>query len=306
MNKDRFCLWLKAKQNQLDLICGEALVEGFRALNGQDLELANQSLNSLYADTSSGSPLPGGDCDYSLPGVGPLYTPHWHGKRVHDGLAVLTPLIDMLADKPLSVLDVGAGTGGALWAWALTCCYLSEEKITVPKHQWFSLDSSASMIDQSERLWEYFYKSIPKVTEVVDRQTPVCRDWRNAGTQLTADLILGSYVFSRNDADDAAKTAAAFVELLNKTGASRLAIWTRTNKSRVQDELRKLLSNWTDVSPQSKNLFLCPLRGRMKSCLEATISRFKHYNLPIDQNWARRFNWGNSPTEAAVLAMRRN
>ncbi len=90
--EESFSDWIQAKKRALDDACGAAMQDGIAGLTGPQLAAANEALNELYADTSSAVALPGGDCDYSLRGVGPLYTGHWHGKRVHDGLSVLLPL----------------------------------------------------------------------------------------------------------------------------------------------------------------------------------------------------------------------
>jgi hypothetical protein len=62
-----FSTWLKSKAKALDNACGTAMESGLGGLSGAELEAANKSLNNLYADTSLGLALPGGDCDYSLP-----------------------------------------------------------------------------------------------------------------------------------------------------------------------------------------------------------------------------------------------
>jgi hypothetical protein len=96
----RFISWLRRKKPVLDDACCEAIHDGLRVLDTSQLNAANTSINNLYASDFGGGWGPGVDCDYTLAGVGPLYTAHFHGKRVHDALSYLIRLLPALAAVP--------------------------------------------------------------------------------------------------------------------------------------------------------------------------------------------------------------
>lgn len=298
-----FYSWLSSKATALEGACGAAMQDGMVGLSGPELDAANRSLSNLYADTSSGMALPGGDCDYSLKGIGPLYTGHWHGKRVHDGVSVLLPLRSALSARSLDVIDVGAGTGAALWAWTLIACFARGRGAPLPVHTWTSIDASTDMLAQGDRLWDRLRGVLPQAANVVKRRAPLCGDWRNPPALLAGDVVVGSYVFSRTDSDDPVGTAKAFAGFVNNARASTLAIWTKENKSAVLSELRTKLRLWKDHTPHQ--MFDCPLQGRMRKCLEVAGKKFAALNLPSDAEWSKRFNWGRAPTDASLLAMAR-
>lgn len=291
--------WSKA----LDNACGAAMQDGIAGLSAAELDAANRSVSNLYADTSWEVALPGGDCNYSLKGIGALYTGHWHGKRVHDGLSVLLPLRSFFSGRQIHVVDVGAGTGAALWAWTLIACYASKFGTPLPMLTWTSIDVSTDMLAQNDRLWARLCRVLPQAVQVVNRRAPLFGDWRNPPALPTGAVIVASYVFSRTESNDWAGTAKAMAAFVNNAQASAIAIWTKANKSAVLGRLRTLLAGWNDCTPGS--LFHCPLHGQMRNCLSVARKTFAAVNLPFDAEWPRRFNWGRAPTDASLLAMAR-
>ena len=309
MNKfeSHFNGWLRPWQSQrcdaCGDACGDAMQDGIAPLSGPELDGANKSLNNLYADTSSGWACAGGDCDYSLPGTGPLYTGHWHGKRVHDGLSVLLPLLPVLSARPVCVIDIGAGTGAALWAWTLLARCAQEWGSPLPVHSWYSIDCSQSMLKQSDRLWGKLCRVLPNAPELVNRQPAALCDWRNHPPLPTGALVVGSYLFARADLTNPAATAAAFVAFLTRLTASGVVLWTKPNKCAVQDGVKTQLVGWIDRTPLK--LFDCALQGQMRKCLSVAQAKFVEVNLPRDPEWNKRLNWGCAPTKVARLAMTR-
>lgn len=299
--EDSFSTWLKSQKSSLDLACGDAVRAGLAGLNVAEFTAANKSLNNLYADTSSGVAIPGGDCDYSLKGIGQLYTAHWHGKRMHDALSVLVPLRALFSGRRSNVVEVGAGTGAALWAWTLLTCYAIQARTPLPVVSWTSLDSSADMLAQNERLWKFFSGRFLQTRKVVNRQTVQCANWRSPPSLPNKPAIVGSYVFSRLESSNATRTAKAFAAFVNSCGACAVVVWTKSNKSGVLNGLRNELQNWTDLTPQS--LFACPLGGRMHKCLSVVSSTATALNVNPDPEWPKRFNWGKAPSDVSVLAM---
>ena len=297
-----FSDWLLRNKALLEQACGRATEEGFVGLNAQQLDAANKSLSNLYADTSAGIPLSGGDCDYSLKGVGPLYTGHYHGKRVHDALAVLTACRSYFLNEPYRILDVGSGTGAVLWAWALIAVFSEKCGFTPPKHTWLSIDSSQEMTDHNSRLWSQFVAVFPGVEKLVQRETPLVVDWRSQSVP-SADIVLGSYLFSRRESDDSTRTAREFADFLQRTGAFGILIWIKPTKRKTFDSLRNELKSWTNSDPPT--LYKCPLRGRMQACLEIAKKTFTARKLPVDDAWDRHFNWGKAPTDVDVCLMGR-
>ena len=256
-----FSAWLKAKASDLDDACGAAMQDGLVGLSGSELDAANKSLSTLYADTSSGTVLRGGDCDYSLKGMGPLYTGHWHGKRTHDGLSVILPLRSLLSGQPTNVVDIGAGTDAALWAWTLIACFADANRSPYPVHTWTSIDSSRDMIAQSNRLWASMCAVLPDAARVVNRQSALLGDWRKPPSLPANAIVVGSYLFSKTDADDSRRTAPAFAAFLKGIHAAAIVLWTTKNKRGVLDRIRTELIWWKNHTPQT--LFDCPLQGTM-------------------------------------------
>jgi hypothetical protein len=174
----RFVAWLRQKKPVLDQACCHAVREGLQGLDASTLNAANASLERIYAPGAGSSFARSGDCDYSLQGIGPLYTCHFHGKRIHDALSYLVRLKASIETGPRQVLDIGAGTGAVLWAWTLLACFARAEKTPLPVLSWASLDSSPEMVAQSNRLWDALCKALPAAASVVARQPPLCGDWK--------------------------------------------------------------------------------------------------------------------------------
>ncbi len=293
--------WLLTRKQRLDEACAAAFRSGADRLSAAELKAANLSMKSLYAACDADRYTCGGDCDYALAGAGVMYTGHFHGKRVHDSMAVLETLPDMFRTKELHICDVGAGSGAALWAWALIACYLRDIKTECPVHNWTSIDSSPCMLEQNERLWLELCKVLPDVQKVVSRQVPICTDWRTQHTIPTGAVVIGGYLFSREDSTRHTRTARAFASTLQDSGAAAVVLWTAESKTIVMRRLIRQLKGWDDQSP--KNLAKCPLDGRMLQCIYAAQSAFRSVALPIDTDWPQRYNWGSYPTKATALAM---
>ncbi len=274
--------------------------DGLAGLNSAELIAANNSLNKLYADTTSGVAMPGGDCDYSLKGVGALYTAHWHGKRVHDALSVVMPLATELSKRPLSIVDVGAGTDATLWAWSLMATLSAKLSKPFPIHSWTRLDTSHEMLRQGDRLWARLQPALPLAGKVVNRQPGLVADWR-ASPAITSDSVLfGSYLFSRADAGNPTATGKAFADFLRNSAAYAAVLWTKSNKSSILASIQTQLK-WRDVTPQS--LYQCPLQGQMRNCLQLATSVFSAKGAAPDDQWPRRFNWGRAPSDAPALVL---
>lgn len=276
--------------------------DGLTEVSAPDLEAANQSINNLYFEKGPGKVFRERDCDYSLPGIGPLYTGHWHGKRVHEALAILMPLRAILSGRPMNVIDVGAGTDAVLWAWTLIASFAkSQDSPPLPVHSWTSVDSSQEMIAQSNRLWTKLCALLPDAARVVKRQPPLWTDWRKPRSLPANAIVLGSYLFSKADADASRRTAPTFAAFLNKTHASAVVLWTTKNKRGVLDRTRTELAGWWDVAPPI--LFDCPLQGQMRKCLAVMEHAADTLGIERDVQWDSRFNWGLAPLYTWLLAM---
>ena len=297
-----FSTWLESKAPALDDACGAAMQEGLAGLSGPDLEAANQSINNLYFEKGPGKAFRERDCDYSLRGIGPLYTGHWHGKRVHEAIAILMPLRALLLDRPMNLIDVGAGTDAVLWAWTLIASFASsQDSPPYPVHSWTSIDSSQEMIAQSDRLWTRLCAVLPEAERVVKRQPPLWADWRKSHSLPANAIVLGSYLFSKADADASRRTAPAFAAFLKNARAASVVLWTTKNKRGVLDRTRTELAGWWDVTP--KTLFDCPLKGKMRKCLTVMEDAADSLSIAKDAQWDSRFNWGLAPLHTWLLAM---
>ena len=296
-----FAAWLKSKATVLDDACGAAMQDGLAGLSGVDLEGANQSINNLYFEKGPGKLLRERDCDYSLTGIGPLYTGHWHGKRIHEAVAVLMPLRALLSGRSMNVMDVGAGTEAVLWAWCLIASFAKSHGSPLPVHSWTSIDSSKEMITQSDRLWSRLCEVLPDAARVVKRQPPLWTDWQKPRSLPANAVVLGSYLFSIADADASRRTAPAFAAFLKNVRATSVVLWTTKTKRGVLDRTRTELADWWDITP--KTFFACPLKGKMRVCLAALQDAADSLKIVKDAQWDSRFNWGLEPLHTWLLAM---
>ncbi|MBO0697501.1 MAG: hypothetical protein J2P46_03840 [Zavarzinella sp.] len=303
--ESRFTTWLRRKRSALDEACANAIREGLKGLGAMELNAANASVTNLYASDFGGGYGPGSDCDYSLKGVGPLYAGHWHGKRIHDSLSFLVPLRGVLSGQPLQIVDVGAGTGALLWAWVLIASFSREVGSPLPNHTWTSLDSSSEMLGQGERLWTSLCKVLPAARQVVTSRPPVCGDWRTPPALPRADMVIGSFLLSRRDLGDPARTAKDLEAFLNRVSASAFLTWTKDNKSAVLDHLKKLFSGWKDA--QISDLFKSPLSGPLRACRSAVQEALARSGAICEpESLEKQIIWGGATTKAYLLWMMRS
>lgn len=298
----RFITWLRRNKPALDAACCKAIDEGLRGLDAARLAAANASINNLYASDYGGGWGPGIDCNYSLAGVGPLYTAHFHGKRVHDCLSYLVRLTPALAGGPTQVIDLGAGTGAALWAWTLICCFARETNNPLPVLTWTSLDSSPEMVAQDNRLWSKLCEVLPEASSVVVRHPPRHADWRNPPAVPAGATVVGSYLFSRHESSNpaAVATAGEFAALVNRISAAAILIWVKENKRAVLDGIRQRFATWKDVSPRPP--FETYLKGDLAKCQEALKQAFGQHGLPCDTHLLKKqLHWGGARPNALVL-----
>jgi SAM-dependent methyltransferase len=83
------------------------------------------------------------DADYSLPGVGRLYSSWYHVRRIRTSRFALENLRDKNHIK--SVIDLGCGTGSVAWALA---------SLGWDIEQYVGIDSSEPMLRWAELLWQ--------------------------------------------------------------------------------------------------------------------------------------------------------
>jgi hypothetical protein len=299
--EDGFRLWLRRKQTALDAACSKAIKDGLQGLDATNLNAANESLSKLYASDSGFGYGPGSDCDYSLKGVGSLYTGHWHGKRVHDSLAFLVALRSAFSMKPVHVLDIGAGTGAVLWAWTLLATFSREIGNPMPVHSWTSLDSSSEMLAQNKRLWERLCQVLPNANRVVARALTLCGDWRNHPTLPSNGTIIGSFLFSRHDLSNPVETSKIFADFVSKSAASVVMLSTRPNKRAVLDRLKTRLAGWTET--EAPALFTSSLKGELRACQIAVKEAFARHTVACEAKTLGKFHWGGAASNACLLWM---
>jgi hypothetical protein len=297
LSNHEFQVWLSEKRSLLDRACGEAIAEGLSGLSPLDLNRPDVSLRRLYKKSSSV-----GDCDYDLKGIAALYTGHWQGKRVHDALQILVPLVPRLARRKWSIVELGAGTGAVLWAWTLIACFAHEKGTPLPIHTWTSLDASQEMATQSNRLWKSLCESLPLASRVVDRKPPIVDDWRNLPAVPRKGIVISSYLFSWEEADDPEATAASMTTFVHHSHAFAILFWTKASKSPILKGVESRLESWTTISP---SLFRSPLKGAMSACEAAAREAFRRIGVSASKTAFEDFHWGGASTDASLLLMTR-
>ena len=99
----------------------------------------------------------GGDADYDNAGIGRMYASWYHLRRVRGAFEILRPRL--LAGRPITVLDLGCGTGAVAWALGMLGLQV----------RYLGVDSSRPMLTWARGLWDVFRESCPEC-DTVDAQ----------------------------------------------------------------------------------------------------------------------------------------
>ena len=200
---------LRGRQALLDSVIAEAGRDYLRRTWRQpstrfDLEVTNEELFKLSRN---------GDFCYDRPSAGVLYALWYHGRRVNTSLALVLSLARSARGEPVTVLDLGAGTGAVQWALAVACDVLLAEGQRPPHFKVISVDTSPFMLSYLIHQWGYLGKKFPACA-YINYQTQL-NTWQVNDTQAENLWLFASYLFDYEDKRASlAKDFVRLVELL--------------------------------------------------------------------------------------------
>ncbi|WP_373069621.1 UvrD-helicase domain-containing protein [Gemmatimonas sp.] len=178
-----------------------------------------------------------GDCCYDRPSIGVSYALWYHGRRCHDALAVLAPLV-LSSTDPLDVLDIGCGTGAV--ATALTVLSGAAEAAGLPHPEQIvvrGVDASPFMVQTARRA---FGELITAIDASGRRHTRVTASfevgsWMDLPPSTATDLLVAGYLFDHSDAEHVDELASRFARLGESAGCQQVIVSTSWKKRDVMD-----------------------------------------------------------------------
>ncbi len=217
----------------LDNACTTACESIWRAGGYSDFEL-REGYKELWRLSE------GQDLAYDRPSIGLHYALWYHLQRTHLLIRGLLPLL-VDSQSPLTIYDVGSGTGATAWAAAVIVQSCKEANVDVPGVRVYGCDTSPFMLETSDRLWS----ALP--SELTSRFTPenLLGSWSEyqRDSENTRKLVVCSFLLNASDQQYLNDIDSSLTRFADRVGAERLLMLLSANKAHLGAALRRN-RNW--------------------------------------------------------------
>jgi hypothetical protein len=187
----------------------------------------------------------GEDCYYDRPAIGLQYALWYHPSRTADLVRLLLPLIAAKgrAQRPLHLIDLGAGTGATATAARIALERLSVAGAPTPEVRLEALESSPFMLDMFNAIEGELASTLPTDDLKVNTHQ---RSWfspkvSSRTIELDEPHIIASYTFDHSDRDLNATLARRLRQMADRVGAESLHLLGPRPKRDILEELVKNL-----------------------------------------------------------------
>ena len=209
----------------------------------------------------------GKDLAYDRPSIGLHYALLYHLERTH---LLVRGLIPLLAEqrKPLTIYDVGCGTGATAWAVAVIKQACWSAGVDAPRVRLTGLDTSPFMLKAADLLWNALPDHLRRHFSPVNQ----LGSWDR--TQVASDkdsesLMVGSYLFNASDRCHLDEVDAGLTRFSDRLGVDRFLLLTPWRKTYLADALVKR-SNW------ERNGSFFPYGANLWDGIPGRTSSFRH------------------------------
>ena len=184
------------------------------------LQHANQQLWSLAS---------GGDVEYRCPGIGRMYASWYHLRRVRGAFEILRPRL--AATGPITVLDLGCGTGAVAWALGM---------LGLPV-RYIGVDASAPMLAWAKGLWDTFRDTLPEcdTVEVNWIEGDAISLVLDGSLGEEADVAVMPFLVDRSFIRRLRSRGDAWRSCLEHMGVADVISWTTADKLAISLDLMK-------------------------------------------------------------------
>lgn len=217
----------------LDKACATACEDMWREGGCSDFEL-REGYRELW-NLSQGT-----DLAYDRPSIGLHYALWYHLQRTH---LLIRGLLPLLVDSrtPLTIYDVGCGTGATAWAAAVIVQAGRDANVDVSRVRVYGCDTSPFMLKASKRLWS----ALPN--QLTSHFTPENRlgSWSEypPGEDNGRTLVVCSYLLNASDQQYLNEIDTSLTRFADQVGAKRLLMLLPAGKVHLAEALRRN-QNW--------------------------------------------------------------
>ena len=194
----------------------------------------------------------GKDLAYDRPSIGLHYALWYHLQRTHTLTRVLAPLLCDRRD-PITIHDIGCGTGATAWAAAIMAAAMRDANRPVPSIRVIGTDTSPFMLDAGRRLWHALCGRL-----AVDRGLYEADqgDWAAVPPEHRHNdegLVVGSYLLNSSDDTYLNEIESWLTKATDRLAAGQLLLVSSPGKAHLVDKLAAS-PDW-DRGPQEIELF---------------------------------------------------
>lgn len=217
----------------LDKACATACENMWREGGYSDFEL-REGYKELWRLSE------GQDLAYDRPSIGLHYALWYHLQRTHLLIRGLLPLL-VDSQSPLTIYDVGSGTGATAWAAAVIVQSCKEVNVDVSCVRIYGCDTSPFMLETSDRLWS----ALPN--ELTSHFTPENRlgswsEYRHDGDN-SRRLVVCSFLLNASDQQYLNDIDNSLTRFADRVGAEGLLMLLSASKAHLGAVLRRN-RNW--------------------------------------------------------------
>lgn len=173
------------------------------------------------------------DLAYDRPSIGLHYALLYHLERTHMLVQALIPLLAG-RPEPLTIYDIGSGTGATAWATAVVTRACREAGLVPPTVRLYGLDTSPFMIEAAHRLWNALPENLRKGIRA-EHQLGSWHDPLDVEHYDRDALIVGSYLFNSSDYRHLEGIEAGLTHFSDYVSANRLLLISPSAKAHLAD-----------------------------------------------------------------------
>lgn len=229
----------------------------------------------------------GKDLCYDRPSIGLSYSLWYLGRRINTSLAFTIEIVKdaVTNQKPIEILDLGAGTGAVQVALGLCLQAVSELGYTVPNSRIINIDISPFMLNYHRKyLWPIFTKSY-SIANSIETEYNV-NSWSNKhDIRLTNPIITASYLFDHKE--NQKEIANRFHRFVEKFKPERVILLTsnQSNKKLFLDSVSAKVSGQVYSNNAVISSFL--FKGEMSKLGQFRKSKNRDFNTNFSERSPR-------------------
>ena len=233
MSLERIAEAARSYRPILDKACATACADMWREGDYSDFEL-REGYKELWKLSE------GQDLAYDRPSIGLHYALWYHLQRTHLLIRGLLPLLAN-SQTPLTIYDIGYGTGATAWAAAVIAQSCRDANVDVPRVRLHGCDTSPFMLEASDRLW----LALPD--ELTSHFTPQNRlgSWSDSrlDEDISSKLVVASYLLNSSDQRYLDEIDDSLTRFADRVGAESLLMLLPAPKAHLAEALHRN-RNW--------------------------------------------------------------